>query len=194
MWRIMKLLKLILFPLALLSLASCQRTSAPKQYGYFRIAVPDTAYAAWHLSGYPYSFLLSKNAEVKPHAFEGENYWIDIVYPSLNATVYCSYKPIRNNLRGLSRDAQEFVFRHSRVASAIPLQEYADNERKMFGLYYELQGDVASPIQFILTDSIQHFFRASVYCNAVPNQDSLAPIYDYIREDIRVMIESMEWK
>lgn len=189
----MKKTQLILLLLCLCFVA-CHRQQAPKQYGYFRIAIPDTAYQSADLNNYPYSFKVSKNATIKPHHFEGENYWIDIYYPTLDATIYCSYKPVKNNLRMLLRDAQEFLFRHSRVASAIPAQEYADATRKMYGVCYELHGDVASPIQFVLTDSIQHFFRASVYCNAAPNQDSLAPIYDYLREDIKVMIESMTWK
>jgi gliding motility-associated lipoprotein GldD len=136
----------------------------------------------------------AKNAEIKAREFPGEVYWIDIVYPELNATIHCSYKPVRNNLRDLSRDSQEFLFSHSRVATAIPAQEFANPSEKVYGVCYDLQGNTASPIQFILTDSTRHFFRGSVYCNAIPNQDSLAPIYDYIREDVRVLIESMKWQ
>jgi hypothetical protein len=33
-----------------------------------------------------------------------------------------------------------------------------------------------------------------VYCNTIPNQDSLAPIYEYLRKDVRVMMESMQWR
>lgn len=190
----MKRSQLILLFLAILMFASCQRHSTPKAYGYFRISIPDTAYADCALEGYPYTFLLSKNAEIKAREFPGEVYWIDIVYPDLNATIHCSYKPVRNNLRDLARDSQEFLFSHSRVATAIPAQEYANPSEKVYGVCYDLQGNTASPIQFILTDSTKHFFRGSVYCNAIPNQDSLAPIYDYIREDVRVLIESMKWQ
>ena len=41
---------------------------------------------------------------------------------------------------------------------------------------------------------IEHFFRGSVYCKSIPNQDSLAPIYDYMRHDVRVLMESMQWQ
>lgn len=190
----MKRLQLILLLLALIMLPSCQRHHTPKSYGYYRIAIPDTAYSYWASDGYPYTFRLSSNAQVRPKYFEGENYWIDIVYPDLNATIHCSYKPVKNNLRTLSRDAQEFLYSHSRVATAIPAQEFENTVEKVYGVFFELQGNTASPMQFILTDSIHHFFRASVYCNAVPNQDSLAPIYDYIREDVRIIIESMKWQ
>ena len=153
-----------------------------------------SAYSYTTLKGYPYSFRLSDNAYIDQHPADGEKYWIDIKYPTLNATIHCSYKPVRNNFRSLSHDAQEFLYKHTTVASAIPVQEFANPTQRVWGLYYELHGNTASPIQFILTDSIGHFFRGSVYCNCTPNQDSLAPIYDYLKKDVRVIIESMRWQ
>lgn len=185
---------IILFLLLALTLSSCQRHATPKPYGYFRIDTPDTAYHYASLANYPYTFKLSDNAQVVPHLFEGENYWIDIVYPSLNTTIHCSYKPVRDNFRSLAQDAQEFLYKHSTVASAIPVQEFANPENDVWGLYFELKGNTATPIQFVLTDSIEHFFRGSVYCNDIPNQDSLVPIYDYMRQDVRVLMESMKWQ
>lgn len=185
---------IILSLFVLLILSSCQRHTTPKPYGYFRIAIPDTAYHYAHLPQYPYTFKLSDNARIQPRVFENELHWIDILYPSLNTTIHCSYKPIRNNFRTLSRDAQEFLYSHSSVASAIPVQEFANPDYNVWGLYFELKGNTATPIQFILTDSIEHFFRGSVYCNDIPNQDSLAPIHEYIRHDVRVLMESMKWQ
>lgn len=181
---------LLLLPLWLIA---CRPSATPKPRGYYRIAIPDTAYSVCAKKDYPYSFKLSENAIVQEHHHDGEKYWIDIVYPSLNATIHCSYKPIRNNFRILTRDAQDFLYSHSTVASAIPVQEFANPYENVYGLYYELQGNTASPIQFILTDSIRHFIRGSVYCNTVPNQDSLAPIYHYLQKDVRVMMETMQW-
>lgn len=174
--------------------SSCQQDFvAPKPIGYFRILIPDTAYTYTSLSNFPYAFRLSNNAYIEEHFHDGDNYWIDIQYPMLNATIHCSYKPIENNFNTLSRDAQEFLYKHATIASAIPVQEYANPSARVWGLYCELHGNTATPIQFVLTDSTDHFFRASVYCNCIPNQDSLAPVYDYLRKDARVIMESMEW-
>lgn len=177
-----------------IGLSACRQPAMPKPYGYFRIAIPDTSYSYYTPKGYPYAFRLSNNAEVQPLNKEGETYWIDIHYPTLNTTIHCSYKPIHNNLRTLARDAQEFLFSHTTIASAIPEQEFANPEENVYGVYFELHGNTASPIQFILTDSTEHFFRGSVYCNDIPNQDSLAPIYDYMRHDVRMLMESMQWQ
>ncbi len=184
----------IVVVLLTVAFVSCRRAAVPKPYGYYRIAIPDTLYADYSVAGCPYSFALSKNAKVEPRYHEGEQYWIDIVYPTLNTTIHCSYKPVSNNLRVLSRDAQEFLYSHVTVASAIPEQEFSNAASHVWGVYYELHGNTASPIQFYLTDSIEHFFRGSVYCNTIPNQDSLAPIYDYMRTDVRRLIESFRWE
>ena len=169
-------------------LVGCQRTAMPKPYGYFRIAIPDTSYDEVQTLNYPDAFRLYTIAYIQERQEKGEQYWIDIQYPTLNATIHCSYKPVENNLRILSRDAQEFLYKHTTVASAIPVQEYGNAANNVWGLYYELHGNTATPIQFVLTDSTKHFFRGSVYCNSVPNQDSLAPIYDYLRKDVRVLM------
>lgn len=190
----MKKIFFILFVLTTLIFTSCQRRTTPKPIGYFRIAIPDTAYQYTSLKSYPYTFRLSNNATIQERLAEGEVYWIDIQYPTLNATIHCSYKPIKNNFRTLSHDAQEFLYKHTTVASAIPVQEFENPDHKVWGLYYELHGNTATPIQFILTDSTEHFFRGSVYCNCIPNQDSLAPVYDYLKTDVRILMESIKWQ
>lgn len=175
-------------------LGSCHERYVPKPRGYFRIAIPDTAYAPCSLAGYPYAFSLSQNASVQPHPEAGEQYWIDLCYPRFDVRVHCSYKPVRGNLRELSDDAQEFVYKHAGKATSIPEQGFENPEQRVWGVYYELQGNTASPFQFYLTDSVHHFFRGAVYFNCIPEQDSLQPVIDYLRLDIRQLIESFTWQ
>ena len=177
-------------------LFSCGKATAPKPYGYYRITVPDTAYVDFDKSypTYPYTFALSRNAVVKPREDVSEPYWINLVYPALDATVHCSYKPVQNNLRELTDDALEFVYRNASFANAIPEQDYMHPEARVYGVLFDLEGNTASSCQFFVTDSTSHFFRASVYCNCPPNADSLAPVYEYLRKDVVKMVESFEWK
>ena len=179
--------------LALFLCVSCAKGSIPKPYGYYRITTPDTAYIPFddQCPAYPYTFALSRNAVVKPRA--EEPYWIDLYYPALDATVHCSYKPVRNNLRELTNDALEFVYRNASFANAIPEQDYTHPEAHVYGVLFDLEGNTASSCQFFVTDSVRHFFRASVYCNCPPNADSLAPVYQYLRTDIIKMVETFEW-
>jgi len=186
-------LEFLILGLAVLLLASCAKTGAPKPYGYYRITIPDTSYVPFESQypSYPYSFALSRNAEVRPRA--DEPYWINLYYPALDATIHCSYKPVRNNLRELTNDALEFVYRNASFANAIPEREYAHPEAHVYGVLFDLEGNTASSCQFFITDSTKHFFRASVYCNCPPNADSLAPVYNYLRTDVIKMVETFKW-
>lgn len=175
-------------------LTSCSKVSTPKPYGYYRITLPDTSYVDFETlyPDYPYTFDLSQNAVVQPR--NDEPYWINVYYPALDATIHCSYKSVYRNLRELSDDALEFVYRNASFANAIPEREYAHPEADVYGVLFDLEGNTASSCQFFITDSTRHFFRASVYCNCPPNADSLAPVYNYLRTDVIRMVESFEWK
>ncbi len=184
----------LIFNLALMACVACNHVSTPKPYAYYRIATPDTAYVpfASQYPNYPYDFALSANAVVKTRL--EEPYWINIWYPALDATVHCSYKPVQRNLRELTNDALEFVYRNASYATSIPEREYMHPEAKVYGVLFDLEGNTASSCQFFITDSTHHFFRASVYCNCPPNADSLAPVYEYLRKDVVKMVETFEWK
>ena len=184
--------KFLIFNLLLLSVVACSNNYTPRPYGYYRITTPDTAYVDFN-SSFPYTFALSRNAVVQPRTDVSEPYWINIYYPALDATIYCSYKPVQNNLRELTNDALEFVYRNASFATAIPEQDYAHPEASVYGVLFDLEGNTASSCQFFVTDSTHHFFRASVYCNCPPNADSLAPVYNYLRADIIKMVETFEW-
>ena len=189
-----KMRKFVYIAVLVLALSACGKVSSPRPYGYYRITVPDTAYTdfASLYPRYPYSFALSANAQVKER--KDEPYWINIYYPTLDATVHCSYKPVHNNLRELTNDALEFVYRNASFANAIPESDYSHPEANVYGVLFDLEGNTASSCQFFVTDSTRHFFRASVYCNCPPNADSLAPVYEYLRKDIIKMVETFEWK
>ena len=216
--KIIRNSKFLIINLGLITCVACHNVSTPRPYGYFRITPPDTAYMDFasfqlstfnsqpstlhsqpstlhsQLSTYPYTFALSRNAVVQPRLEPGEQYWINLYYPAFDATIHCSYKPVQGNLRELTDDALEFVYRNASHASAIPEREYNHPEARVYGVLFDLEGNTASSCQFFLTDSTRHFFRASVYCNCPPNADSLAPVYNYLRTDVIRMVESFEWK
>ena len=55
-----------------------------------------------------------------------------------------------------------------------------------FGLWFAFHAgcESASPLQFMLTDSVSHFFRGALYYDCIPNADSLAPVTRYLKQDI----------
>ncbi|MDR0371001.1 MAG: gliding motility lipoprotein GldD [Prevotellaceae bacterium] len=184
---------IVLFGLTAILFANCGQKSVPKPYGYFRVDLPAPDYRRIDARSLPYTFELNKIAVIIRQEKEGEKYWIDINYPRLNANIHCSYKDIKGNLYELSEESRTMVYRHSVRADGIGEQAYENPPKQVYGMLYELQGNTASSAQFILTDSVKHFFRGALYFNNVPNSDSIAPVLDYIKKDIRYLIESFEW-
>ena len=171
----------------------CRNNYFPKPYGYFRVDLPDHDYVRID-SLLPYSFDLSAFAAIKIKQDPKEKYWIDIVYPELNATIHCSYKKIDGNIYELSEDAHRSVYKHLVRADEINERVFSNPDRKVYGIYYDLKGNAASAAQFVLTDSVRHFFRGALYFNHVPDKDSIAPMADYIKKDIIRLMESFDWR
>jgi len=168
----------------------------PKPVGYFRIEIPENEYATFDSVAYPYSFEMSKYAKIIPQKDNktGEKYWINIFYPQFDATIYCSYKKVQNNLQEMSEDSRDFVYRHTIKADEIFEQMFVKPETDLYGKLYLIEGNTASSVQFELTDSINYFFRGALYFNAVPNKDSIAPVLDFVTEDIFTLMETFKHK
>ncbi|MEI6554982.1 MAG: gliding motility lipoprotein GldD [Paludibacter sp.] len=175
-------------------LNSCNKASVPHPYGYFRVDLPPHSYRMIDTLNMPYRFELSKSAVLVSREVKGENFWIDLYYPKLNAGIYCSYKPVKGNLIDLVEDTRKIVYKHSIKADGIGEKVYDHKENNVHGILYDLRGNTASNIQFVLTDSTNHFFRGALYFNNIPNKDSIAPMSEYIREEVIHLMESFEWK
>jgi gliding motility-associated lipoprotein GldD len=124
---------------------------------------------------------------------DGE-FWFDLNYPHYGTTIHFSYKPVKSNLTEMIEDVHYFVYKHTVKASGIEdfLVNYPEN--RVYGIVYRIRGDVASNIQFVVTDSVKHFLRGSLYIMSRPNEDSLAPIIDFARRDIEHMLKNLRWK
>jgi gliding motility-associated lipoprotein GldD len=177
-----------------LLLISCGKTPIPRPYGYFRVDLPTHHYEKFDSVSLPYSFDKPAMAYVRARSQEGENFWIDVIYPTLNASIYCSYKPVKGNLYDLLEDTRKIAYKHTVRADNINDQIFVNRPKKVYGIFYDLEGNTASQAQFILTDSVKHFFRAALYFENVPNKDSIAPMAEYVKLDMKRMMESFEWK
>ena len=62
------------------------------------------------------------------------------------------------------------------------------------GIVFIMEGPVASPYQFFITDSTKHFLRGALYVNAPTKPDSLKPIYDFLKDDVTRLINSFSWQ
>ena len=78
-------------------------------------------------------------------------------------------------------------------ADEISQNLFEDSENKVFGMLYEVGGDAASQSQFYVTDSTNHFLSGSLYFYAKPNYDSIYPASEYLKKDIKRIMESVRW-
>ena len=124
-----------------------------------------------------------------------EKEWINIEYPAYKGTLHLSYKTVEDNLGKYLEDSYYMMTKHVTRAMGIRDSLIINPDRDVYGLMYFLEGEgVASSLQFYLTDSVRHFMRGSLYFNVNVNNDSLAPVIDFITDDVRHLIETMEWK
>ena len=79
------------------------------------------------------------------------------------------------------------------MAAAISESVYINEKYKVYGLLYDYEGITATSTQFYLTDSVNHFFRGALYFNTEVT-DSLLPINNFLKEDIKHMIETFKWE
>ena len=186
-------LALLLF---LLMAFSCgDKKPQPKPRGYFRIDLPEKQYVTLDTMS-RYSFEYPVYATITPdfHSLD-EKEWTNVEFPAFKGTIHISYKNVDENLSGYVEDAYRMIVKHITKATGIRDSVVIDNDRKVYGVVYFLDGEgVASPLQFYLTDSTEHFLRGSLYFNIYPNNDSLQPVINFITDDVRHLIETLEWK
>lgn len=166
-------------------------TYIPKPPTYLRPDMPRSSQIQFD-GECPYRFEISSLYSVEP--VNQNTCHKDIDLGPLNGTIHFSYIPMEQNLSAYVNFAIDKVDEHKVKASAILDSQFVDMEKRVFGTFFELKGDVASPFQFYLTDSTDRFVSGVVYFNSRPNYDSLKPSLEYLKKDLHHMISTFEWK
>lgn len=191
------MIKKVIFLLLIIICVSCGHHETPKPRGLFRIALPERSYRAFDES-FPYRFEIPEYSRLEPDGRpQAEDYWADIVFDDFNARIHLSYKPVNHisELHDYFGDAYTFVHKHIPKATGIREETFIHPEESVYAMLFRIRGrEAASAIQFYATDSISHFLRGALYFNLTPDNDSLAPVIDFLEEDIRHMIATLEWE
>jgi gliding motility-associated lipoprotein GldD len=188
------LLTFIVITQALLWLTACGDAPVPKPRAYFRIDIPAHQFVDFD-TNYPFKFQYADYATIANAEKPGHPFWLYIDYPRFKARVYLTYNSINGNMRQMLEDAHELTYKHISVANDIQQQLIIRPQDSVYGLFYSVKGaKVASPLNFYLTDSVNHFMRASLYFNMMPQNDSLEPVINGIEADLKQLIKSFRWK
>lgn len=169
---------------------SCKEDILPKPTSYLRLDFQEAEYVGFE-SKCPFIFDINaaaaKKLEIK------DNCDITIQYPEMKASVFLSYKKVNNNLEDLLKDAQNITYKHVIKADEIIEIPFFNPKKRVYGMFYEVGGNAATNSQFYVTDSVNHFITGSVYFYTKPNFDSIMPASSYIRDDMKKIMETIEW-
>ena len=182
------------------SLLACNSDySVGKKKGYFRISFPEKKYQVFSQPGYPYTFEYPVYAHViKDTTFfedKAGDWWINIDIPQFGGRIHVSYKPINkeNVFDSLVSDGFKMAYKqHVDVSTGIN-DSLMVTPNGVEGIYFSLGGNTATANQFFLTDSTRHFLRGALYFNAAPNADSLGIVNDFLKQDLKHLINTLRW-
>jgi gliding motility-associated lipoprotein GldD len=168
----------------------------PKPKGYMRIEIPAHAYQSLG-NAHPFNFEYAKIATIKKDDDEdAEPHWIIVDYPSLEAKIQFTYKPLNGDLDKLDRhiaDAYRLASKHQIKATGQVEQVYTMKNGKK-AILIQIEGEVPSHFQFYVTDTSQHYLRGAVYLKYATLNDSLTPVVDYLKADCLKILETLTWK
>ena len=172
---------------------SCNEIHVPKPKAFLSLDYPKAIYLKSQLDA-PFEFEKNKLAQLniskKNNTLEG----IVLRYPTLKASVFVNYKKVDDKLEKYISDARSMTKKHLQVADEISEQMYENTQQNLYGIFYDLKGNVASQSQFYVTDSTRHFISGALYFETKPNYDSILPAIHYIQKDLLHFIESLRWK
>ncbi len=168
---------------------ACGDETIPKPKSYLKLQYPATNYSKIN-TNCPYNFEISTHAKIH---FK-KNCWSTIDYPKLKAKIHITYRKVDHNLEEILKEVEKLTFEHTIKADAINALPYEDFNKRVFGKLYNIEGNVATNIQFRVTDSVNHVLSGALYFYAKPNYDSILPALKYLEKDIIHLVETLEWK
>jgi gliding motility-associated lipoprotein GldD len=196
--KILMIAKCVFVTAILCNFISCRDINVPKPRGYFRIDLPEKKYILFHdpseslplIFEYPSYGTITDDLETNSNPG-----WFNIDFKDFKARLHLTYLRVDNNLENLMEQTYTMnVKNHVTKADAINEQVFSNRQNKVHGIIYDLKGNTATAVQFFVTDSINHYLRGSLYFSAEPNADSLAPVIEFFREDVKHLIETLRWK
>ena len=200
-------------------LAACHNGDyTPKPQAYIRIDMPEHEY--WLVDTLCHAgdttvfedtiTWVCEKDKTLPFVFEANNcieltekgapkgeVWVDLKYPQWDGVVFLTYRHLSgpDDLRGQTDTSLCLLESHYQFASGVEENHYDDPERHVYATTFRLGGKrVATTYQFWATDSVHNFLRGALYLDRTPNNDSLAPVIDYIQTDIDHLIETLRWR
>ena len=179
----------LLFSILILS---CDTNELPKQEAFLRIEFNKPDYKDYNIINTSIGFYYnSNNVKIQYDGLKSFSFF----YPNHSMTIDILNDTI-GDLKGIENNLSDFysiLETHSKKSNGVLMEEYENTKKRVFGKLFELRGDVASPIQFYMTDSVSNFISGSLNLNQKSKYDSIYPSIQYIKKDMLVLFETLNW-
>jgi gliding motility-associated lipoprotein GldD len=185
----------LIFVLALTACNS-EKVTTPKPKGYFRIHFPERKYQLFN-DGCAYSFSYPSYAVLTNDTDKNaQACWKNLNFTPFNGVLHITYYDVFSpaTYNEMTENARSLAMKHTVKADAIDQRIINYPDKKVYGVYYSIEGNTASSVQFFLTDSAKHYLRGALYFNERPQYDSIQPVVKFIKKDIDKLIETFQWK
>lgn len=194
----MRIKNISLVAMSLFALVACGGNDySPKPQAYLRIDMPEPCYSTVDTLALPFLFEKNDAAGLTMKKNTGHEIWLDLTYPDWDGVVFLTYRRLASpsELRGQTDTSSRLLESHYQYASGIDEQAFENDDHTVHAIKWHLKGrNVASTYQFYATDSSRHFLRGAAYINHTPNNDSLAPVLEYMQRDLDHLIETLHWR
>ena len=168
---------------------SCNNNvNLPKQKAYFAPEFEIPTYKKISLDC-NYSFNINSQASI--NNIKNCNY--EIYYKNLNAKIFINQIVLSNSIERVVNIFNQKINENSRLSDQIIQSDYVNIDKKIYSKLYSFVGNSPSNIQFYVTNQTDKFLTGSLFFETKPNYDSLFPYIDYIRNDIKKMVDSFRW-
>lgn len=194
-------MRLLVIIISILIFVSCNdtRERTPRPHQFPRIEFPSDIQKNFSSTDCPFDMKIPEYSIIEKKDFLFDDVpagdcWFDLTLPPVGATIHCSYYPIGQEFSfdNLVNDAFTMVSKHNQKANY--REEFGvKNDDGVSGIIFKINGPVATPYQFFVTDSTNHFLRGALYFDDKINFDSVAPVVAYLESEIDKMLLSMKW-
>ena len=172
----------------MLFLFACSSDYTPKPRAYFKIDLPKKEYKSYIGNSFLFEHPIYSKIEIQKNIR-----FIDVNFYRFYGKLHTTFVKIDNDLLEHIEQSRSLAYKHNNQADVISEQIYIDEKNNVYGMLYDYEGVTATSVQFYLTDSVENFFRGSFYFNTEIN-DSITPVNNFVKSDIRNLIESFRWK
>jgi gliding motility-associated lipoprotein GldD len=193
--------KILLGALVTCTLIACVGSTdyVPKPHGFPRMDFPKREYVLFDTAICPYAFEIPTYARMEKDTtanYTPDPTWFNLNFKPFGATLHITHYQFNNwnFYDSLVMDTRKLVNKHLQRADDIVEQSVSGINPALKGVVFSIDGNTATNYNFYVTDSASHFFRGALYFNKHTQQDSIAPVYQFIKTDIEHLIKTFKWK